>query len=212
MTLRIAAIAAATILAACAQEAPPADTAPDAAPAAEATAAAPTDAGQLACVPQRDPSDRASPYDSVRIDLGGREALVCYGRPSARGRTMIGGDAVPYGRLWRTGANEPTILHLGFPASVAGIDVEPGSYSLYTIPGDTEWTVILNRSIDQWGHESSYTADVEAQEVGRSTVPAGSTAAHVEQFTISAEPVDADSANLVLEWENVRVLLPLRAR
>lgn len=212
MKLRIAAIAAATILAACAQEAPPADTAADAAPATEAAAAAPTDAGQLACVPQRDPADRASPYDSVRIDLGGREALVCYGRPSARGRTMIGGDAVPYGRLWRTGANEPTILHLGFPASVAGIDAEPGSYSLYTIPGDTEWTVILNRSIDQWGHESSYTADVEAQEVGRSTVPAGSTAAHVEQFTIGAEPVDDDSANLVLEWENVRILLPLRAR
>lgn len=213
MILRSALIAAATVLVACAQEAPPADGTADAAPAAEAAAPVETArAGQLACTPQRDVSNRASPYDSTRFEVGGREALVCYGRPSARGRTMIGGDPVPYGRLWRTGANEPTIVHLGFPASIAGVDVEPGSYSLYTIPGETEWTVILNRSIDQWGHESSYTADVEAQEVGRGTVPAGTTGAHVEQFTITAEPVDDTTANLILEWENSRVVLPVRAR
>jgi hypothetical protein len=90
---------------------------------------------------------RASPYDSATIALGDGAAKICYGRPSLRGREMIGGDAVPYGQLWRTGANEPTILHVNVPARVAGLAVEPGAYSLYTIPEPgLEWTLIVNRS------------------------------------------------------------------
>ena len=153
---------------------------------------------------------RASPYDSTVISVGGRNAKVCYGRPSARGRTMIGGTAVPYGRLWRTGANEPTIIHLPFAAEIAGVRVEPGSYSLYTMPGLEQWVVIVNRSITQWGHEGRYTEEVRAQEVGRGMVPAGRTSAPVETFTIRSEPGDG-GASLVLEWENTRVPIPVRA-
>ncbi len=210
MSYRVAVPAILAVLAACQPEQPG-----DSAPAAEAAAAAPgaaaPDAAQLHCEPQRETANRASPYDSTRFELDGGEGLVCYGRPSARGRTMLGGEHVPYGRLWRTGANEPTILHLSVPATVAGIEVEPGSYSLYTIPGEQAWTVILNRAIDQWGHESSYTPDVEAQEVGRGTVAAGATGEHVEQFTIRAEPAET-GAQLVLEWENTRVPIPVRSR
>jgi len=153
---------------------------------------------------------RASPYDSTVVQLGDERALVCYGRPSARGRTMIGGEHVPYGQLWRTGANEPTILHLPFAAEVAGMAVEPGSYSLYTIPGEQQWTVIVNRATGQWGHESAYTEQVQAQEVGRAEVPAAQTADHVETFTIRAEPTSERSADLVLEWERTRVAIPVR--
>ena len=153
---------------------------------------------------------RASPYDSTLIRVGGQTAKICYGRPSARGRTMIGGAAVPYGQLWRTGANEPTTLHLPFAASVAGIELEPGSYSLYTMPGLDEWVVILNRSTSQWGHERRYTDEVRAQEVGRAIAPATATDAHVETFTIRSEPSD-DAATLLLEWENTRVAIPVRA-
>ena len=153
---------------------------------------------------------RTSPYDSTAIRIGDGTAKICYGRPSARGRTMIGGESVPYGQLWRTGANEPTTLHLPFAASVAGIALEPGSYSLYTIPGADEWVVILNRSTSQWGHERAYTDEVRAQEVGRRTVQAGATDAHVETFTIRSEPA-AEGATLILEWENTRVALPVRA-
>lgn len=177
---------------------------------AEQPAAAP-ELGQLACTPQRDVADRASPYDSVRIAVGAGELLVCYGRPSARGRTMIGGESVPYGQLWRTGANEPTILHLDVPTTIAGVPVEPGSYSLYTIPGESEWTVIINSAIDQWGHEGSYTPEVEAQEVGRGTVAAGTTGDHVEQFTITAQPDGENAVSLILEWENARVAIPVVA-
>jgi hypothetical protein len=170
--------------------------------------------GGLRCEPSpRMPVEgRPSPYDSTRIAIGNREALVCYGRPEARGRTMIGGDAVPFGRLWRTGANEPTILHIPFAAQVAGINVEPGAYSLYTIPGEREWTVIVNRSTAQWGHESAYTEAVRAQEVGRATVPAERVGQHVESFTIRSEPAGGNRADMVLEWENTRVRIPVAAR
>jgi hypothetical protein len=153
---------------------------------------------------------RSSPYDSLRVSVGGEDLLICYGRPSSRGRTMIGGDAVPYGELWRTGANEPTTLHIPFAAEIAGIAVDPGSYTLYTIPNPTEWTVIVNRSITQWGVEGSYTPEVEAQEVGRGTVPAEATMAPVETFTMTSEPGEAGATNLVLEWEGSHVEIPIR--
>jgi hypothetical protein len=96
-------------------------------------------------------TERASPFDSARVAVGGKLAQVCYGRPSVRGRRIFGEPGteptplVQYGRLWRTGANEPTIIHLPFPATIAGLAVAPGSYSLYTVPGAESWTVIINR-------------------------------------------------------------------
>jgi hypothetical protein len=215
MDLRILAGCAAVLgLAACsgggAPEAPPPAAPPAAAPAAPAPGTQPQTAG-LRCEPSpRMPvAGRASPYDSTRIAIGNQEALVCYGRPAARGRTMIGGEQVPFGRLWRTGANEPTIIHLPFAAQIAGIAAGPGSYSLYTIPGEREWTVIVNRATEQWGHESAYTESVRAQEVGRATVPAERTDTHVESFTIRSEPAGANRADMVLEWENTRVRVPV---
>ena len=164
-------------------------------------------------------SERKSPFDSARIDIAGRAAQVCYSRPSTQGRVIFGSDTtattgaplVPYGRLWRTGANEPTVLHLPFPAELAGIALAPGSYSLYTIPGETEWTVIVNRSTSQWGHEARYTAEVEAQEAGRASVPVERLDQHVESFTIRSEPT-AGGADLLLEWERTRVRIPIRAQ
>lgn len=204
------AIAAASVaLAACGGEAEP-GAEEDLGAAAATESVAVTD--ELVCEPSADMpvEGRTSPYDSVVIALGDAEAKVCYGRPSARGRTMIGGELVPYGQLWRTGANEPTIIHLPVAATIAGIPVEPGSYSLYTIPTEDEWTVIVNSSISQWGHESEYTPEVEAQEVGRATVPSETLEAPVETFTITAEPVSAAASDLVLDWETTRVRIPVK--
>jgi hypothetical protein len=178
----------------------------------------PADPGQVVTQPvvplQCEPSPRmplegrASPYDSTTIQVGGERALLCYGRPAARGREIFGG-LVPHGRLWRTGANEPTILHLPFTADIAGITVQPGSYSIYTEPREGDWTLILNRSTSQWGHESSYTAEVQAQELGRATIPTERLDQHVEVFTIRGAPA-ANGAEILLEWERTRARIPIR--
>ncbi len=150
---------------------------------------------------------RASPYDSTTVSVGAGQAKVCYGRPSLHGRTMIGGDAVPYDRLWRTGANEPTTIHLNVTARIAGLDVEPGSYSLYTIPRENaDWTLIVNRSTSQWGIESDYTDEVRAQEVGRASVRTEAIETPIEQLTI--RPAEG---GLALEWQNSRIFIPLDA-
>lgn len=186
--------------------------APDDAPAAAPAGPAAVVGQTLACVQQRPDMDRtASPYDSVVVPVGDGGAKICYSRPSARGR-MVFDSLVPYGRLWRTGANEPTIIHTSGPLRIAGIAVPPGSYSIYTIPERTgDWQVVVNRSTSQWGHEGRYDAAVEAQEVGRAPVPSTTIPQAVEQFTIRAEPAGAGAANVILEWASTRVTIPVTA-
>jgi hypothetical protein len=121
---------------------------------------------------------------------------------------MLGGEAVPDGKLWRTGANEPTILSTAVTLTVAGIRVAPGTYSLYTVPYAGEWEIIVNRSTSQWGEESNYTAAVKAEEVGRGRVKSEAAPTPVETFTIQSEP-SGRGASLVLEWEKTRVRIPV---
>jgi hypothetical protein len=152
---------------------------------------------------------RKSPLDSLTFSVGGKQVKVCYGRPSSRGRVMLGSEHVPYGKIWRTGANEPTIFFTATPLKVAGLSVAPGTYSLYTVPGQREWEIIVNRSTSQWGEESNYTEEVKAQEVGRAKVKSETISKPVETFTISAQPSREKAAALVLEWEKTRVRIPI---
>jgi hypothetical protein len=152
---------------------------------------------------------RASPLDSISFMVGSAEVKLCYGRPSAKGRTMIGGGSVPFGKLWRTGANEPTMIHTSGPIVVGGVAVPAGSYSLYTIPDPTEWHVILNRSISQWGHESTYTDEVKQQEVGHGAARSSAMATAVETLTFRTEAGSGGAVNLLLEWETTRVTIPV---
>lgn len=155
-----------------------------------------------------DVEGRSSPYDSTLVAIGDAEAKVCYGRPSMRGREIFG-EMLPYDTLWRTGANEPTTIHIPFPAEIAGLQVAPGSYSIYSVPGEEEWTVIVNRSTSQWGIEAQYTDAIRAQEVGRATVPSDQIEEPVETFEITTEETGPNSSNLVLEWETTRVRIPI---
>jgi hypothetical protein len=175
-------------------------------------AAAPSDPADVnpACPSRNVPLEgRKSPLDSLTFTLAGKPVKVCYGRPSARGRTMLGGE-IPYGKLWRTGANEPTVFFAPTPVTVAGIKVPAGVYSLYTEPGRNDWVVIVNRSTSQWGHENSYTSEVKSQELGRAKVKSEALKTPVETFTIKAEPA-GDKASLLLEWEKTRVRIPVQA-
>jgi hypothetical protein len=179
---------------------------------------APTDAPapsavDTACQPQVNYvplQGRKSPLDSLTFKIGQHAIKICYGRPSSRGRTMIGGEGVPYGKLWRTGANEPTIIITPVALSIAGVAVPAGTYSLYTIPGEKDWHVIVNRATSQWGHEQAYTAEVKAQEVGHGIVKSEQVKDAVETFTIRTEPANAKT--IVLEWEKSRVRIPVAAR
>jgi hypothetical protein len=154
-------------------------------------------------------ASRKSPLDSLTFTIASKPVKVCYGRPSSRGRTMLGGTSIPFGKLWRTGANEPTIFYAPVPLRVAGLNVPPGVYSLYTVPGPREWEVIVNRSISQWGEEGSYTNEVKAQELGRAKVKSEALKTPVETFTIKAEPSGNKAAVLLLDWEKTRVRIPV---
>jgi DUF2911 family protein len=153
---------------------------------------------------------RKSPLDSLTFAIGKDMVKICYGRPSARGRTMIGGQAVPYDTLWRTGANEPTTVFSDVALDVAGVRAPAGSWTLYTVPGKTQWQVIVNASTTQWGIEKDYDAVVRTQEVGRSRVPSEVMTAYMETFTIHAEPAGPTEVTLVLEWEKTRVRIPIK--
>jgi hypothetical protein len=148
---------------------------------------------------------RASPLDSAQLAVGGATLKVCYGRPSTRGRTMLGGE-LPFGQPWRLGANEPTRLTLPFAAEVAGVHVEPGTYSIYVVPQATSWEVHVNRAVDRWGIPID--ATVQAQDVGKGTVPVETLAQPVEQLTLSL--VAGTPTELVVEWEKTRVRIPIR--
>lgn len=149
-------------------------------------------------------STRASPLDSATVVVAGRTAKVCYSRPSARGRVVFG-ELVEYGKLWRTGANEPTVLHLTFAAQIAGIPLEPGRYLLFTAPRPEEWTIAI------------FASDAEdAVEMFQTMRPMGQGPARVEALadpveTFTMRGVDgATEGGLLLEWERVRVRIPIR--
>ena len=153
-------------------------------------------------------AERMSPLDSVAIILGERQAKLCYGRPSARGRTMVGGED-PLGQPWRMGANEPTTLHLPFPARLGSIDLPPGKYSLYAIPAETEWTVIVNTNTNRWGIPIS--PDVRSSDFGSVKVTPKESSNYVETMTFSFQGSDR-SGLITFAWELATFDLPISRR
>ena len=152
-------------------------------------------------------AQRASPLDSVEIRLGDGAVKICYSRPAARGREVMGG-LVPWGEPWRLGANEAAAIHVPFAAEIAGVRVEPGSYSLYTIPRDTSWQIIVNRTVQRWGIPIN--PQVRAQDVGSGAARVETLAAPVETLTLRFGPVVGSATELIVEWERTRVRIPLR--
>jgi hypothetical protein len=127
---------------------------------------------------------------------------IIYGRPQLKGRSME--ELAPTGKVWRTGANEAPEITFYKDVKFGGKDVKAGTYSLFTIPGAENWTVILNKKLNQWG---SYFYD-EASDVARVTVPNGSDAASLEEFSIAFKDVDG-GAHLVMGWDKTRVAVPI---
>jgi hypothetical protein len=144
-----------------------------------------------------------STRDTARLNVAGAAIAVDYGRPAARGRTIFGG-LVPYGRVWRAGANEATVLTVDRAVRVGDVRLEPGIYSLYAIPGRDSWTLGINRGADM---AAAMAPDPDV-DVGRTTMTARRIGDHVERFTIVLEPAAA-GAVLRMRWENTEASVPI---
>lgn len=120
------------------------------------------------------------------------------------------GRLVPYGEPWRLGANEATVVHLPFDASVAGVPVEAGSYSLYTVPGEESWEIVVNEEPRRWGIPID--EEVRSRDVGSGTVSAETLEETVETLTIDLRRVAPDRAAMRIEWERTGVTVPIRRR
>jgi hypothetical protein len=122
----------------------------------------------------------------------------------------VGGALVPYGQPWRLGANEPTTLHLPVAAEIAGVRVAAGSYSLYVVAGERAWEVHINRAVNRWGIPID--AAVQAEDVGKGSVPVEQVTPPVEMLTLSFAAPSGNGTALVVEWETLRVRIPIVAR
>lgn len=151
---------------------------------------------------------KASPMRELDFSVGGADGKICYGSPSARGREIFG-SLVPWGELWRTGANEPTRLFVDSPVELAGIPLDAGRYSIYTLPNPDRWRLYVSRSTFHWGN--LITEEVRAREVGSAELPSVEAPDFAEQLRFLWEPGPGATGLLALEWEETRLEIPVRA-
>ncbi len=142
-----------------------------------------------------------SPQATVEGKIGAANVKIVYCQPSARGRKMLG-EKEPYGKVWRTGANEATTIEFDKAVKIEGKDLPAGKYSLFTIPGENEWTVIVNKEVKQMG---AYNYK-EKDDVLRVKVKPSKTASFVETFNIAL-----GKDEIQLKWENTAVAFKVKA-
>lgn len=147
-----------------------------------------------------------SPLTVITQEAGLTEVKLSYARPSAKGRKIFGG-LVPFGEIWRTGANASTQLTFTEDVKIAGNDLKAGTYALYSIPGEKEWTMIIHSNT----RHRALSGDVykQAEDVFRFTAASGKTANFIETFTIAFTDMASDKLNLSLSWENTEVKFPI---
>ncbi|MEO8583549.1 MAG: DUF2911 domain-containing protein [Flavitalea sp.] len=145
----------------------------------------------------------SQPVKSPRVTAEGKDVKITYGQPSKNGR-VIYGELVPYGKVWRAGANEATEITFAKDVTFGGKPVKKGTYSLFTIPTDSDWTFILNSQLKQWG---AYGYDeVKNKDVAQVTANSKKIDNEVEKMTFHFD----DQNNLVLEWDKTQVSVPIK--
>ncbi len=142
----------------------------------------------------------ASPSATVAGKIGAANVKIVYCQPSAKGRKVMG-ELVPFGEVWRTGANEATTIEFDKPVKIEGKDLAAGKYSLFTVPGQSEWTLIINKESKQWG---AYKYS-DKEDVLRVTAKPAKTSEMVETFTISL-----GKDEIILKWENTAVAFKVK--
>lgn len=147
----------------------------------------------------------ASPRQKAEYNADGARIEVSYGAPSKRGRKIFG-DLVPFGQVWRTGANEATVITLNKDMMIGGKAVKAGSYALFTIPGEKTWTVIINSDAKQWG---AYDYK-QAKDIARVEVPVGKSDKDYEALNMSLTKV-GNAVHLAVVWDMTKIEVPITA-
>jgi hypothetical protein len=151
-----------------------------------------------------------SPKGTVSYSKNGLDINVTYGRPFKKGRIIFGPEdqsaLVPYNKYWRLGANEATEIAFSKDVIFGGKNVKAGTYRMYTIPGETKWTVVLNTELGKWGAmEADHELDVIKVEV-----PPTSLSEPVEQFTIDFTDMGEQGISLNFNWDKTKVSVPIK--
>jgi hypothetical protein len=144
-----------------------------------------------------------SPPAQATGTIDGDVVTIDYSSPRVRGRKIMG-ELVPYGKVWRTGANAATTLTTVHPLTIGDLQVPAGKHTLFTIPGETEWTLIVNKQTGQWG--TNYD---ESQDLGRVPMTVSTLAEAREEMTIAIREDDTGRKMLVIEWENTAASVPI---
>lgn len=146
-----------------------------------------------------------SPTQTIQQKFGLSSIEITYSRPGAKGRKIIGYNE-PYGRVWRTGANAATKIRFNSPVELGPNKIDTGTYVLYTIPTEKDWTVIINRGVKNWGSDQYN----ESDDVARFTVPVERKRSPVETFTIQFDNVKGESCDISVQWEDWRIVIPVK--
>jgi len=144
---------------------------------------------------QDDKSKRPSPPATASAKIGNATVTINYSQPSVKDREIWGG-LVPYGKVWRTGANEATVFEVSADVKVEGEALKAGKYGLYTIPGENEWIIIFNSVSEQWGTQYD-----ESKDVLRVSVKSEKVSSNTEKMTFKV----AEDGSVTLMWEKLSV-------
>ncbi|MGH8024179.1 MAG: DUF2911 domain-containing protein [Limisphaerales bacterium] len=148
----------------------------------------------------------ASPLCTLKQRVGLTDIEIVYSRPGIKGRTVFGG-IVPYDTVWRTGANMATKVTFSTPVQLDGTDIPAGAYSLFTIPGTNQWTIIINKDANQWG---AFRYNSNDDLVRFTVTPQTLADTRLETFTIEFNRIRDDSARLLLIWDKTVVPINLQ--
>lgn len=151
--------------------------------------------------------NRPSPAESATCDLGGGKTIKTdYSSPRMKGRKIFG-DLVPYGKVWRTGANEATTFVTNTDVVVGGKSVPAGNYTIFTVPNADKWTLIINKKTGEWGIPYKY----ESDELARVDMNVSKLSSPAENFKISYEK-SGNGCTMNIEWENTRASVEIQPK
>jgi hypothetical protein len=147
----------------------------------------------------------ASPTQTLKQAFGLGEITVEYSRPSAKGR-IVYGDVVPFGKVWRTGANSSTKITFTDDVKIDGKDLKAGTYAIYTIPNKEIWDIMFYKDLTLGGNVADYKAENEVLRIQAKPILLGN---KVETFTMNIANITAKTASLELDWENTKISIPV---